>query len=268
MARSRKTTDDATGADRTITSTDNNPPEAISQPSAGLPTAAEIPAVHKEAVDALVAEHLEKYMMCTRVPEVIEDKDVYDRVTTLGGLVKKASTAIDKVRSAAKKPYLDGGAAVDRAFSLTVEIVDPEGAEEDAEGQKAEPKKVEIDLAKELKDAHARLKARLSDYDTREYQAAQAKQEEDNARIAEAAQKDGILFDVSAMSNVQVHSSRSGHGGTAIKQVEHVFEVTDASLVPAAFCSPDPEKIKAAIAAGVREIPGVHIQAKVNTHMR
>ena len=46
--------------------------------------------------------------------------------------------------------------------------------------------------------------------------------------------------------------------GTSFRAVWK-FEVIDPAAVPSQYCSPDPDKLKAALALGAREIPGVKI---------
>lgn len=246
---------EAPAADRIVTSTDNNPPETV-----GLLAAAEIPAAHREKANELKAAHLDTYLMFLRAPEKIEDKDVYDRVTALSSMVKKAFDAIDRARSAAKKPYLDGGTAIDKAYAITVEIDDS-----------AKPgEKKEVKLLAELKSAHEALKKRLSAYDTEEYKKAEQARIAEEEALAAAAAADGIIMEASQVGDGKAQSSRTsyGTGATAIKKVEKTFRIVDPGLVPASLCSPDPEKIQAAIDAGAIEIAGIEIEVGVKTHVR
>lgn len=244
---------EAPASDRVVKSTDNNPPETV-----GLLPASEIPAGHKTAADALRDEHLQTFLMYQRVPAVIEEKDVYDRVTSLVVLVKKAFDAIDKARSVAKKPYLDGGTAVDKAYAIPLEIDDV---------QKPGEKKT-VNMLAELKGAHESLKKRLSAYDTVEYKKAEELRIAEQSSIAAAAAEDGIVMEVAQTGAGKMQSSRSEHGGSAIKNVEKTFRILDASKVPASLCSPDPVKIQAAIDAGAAEIAGIAIDIEVKTHVR
>jgi hypothetical protein len=250
------------GDDRVITRTDNNPPEPV-----GLPVAGEVAGRYQEQTRKLIDEHLPTFLMFTRAPGVIEDKDVYDRVTTLSGIVKKAFDAIDKARSAAKKPYLDGGSAVDKAFALTVEIDDPASPGDPDDPEKPGGRK-SVDLLAEMKKAHAELKGRLSAYDTMVYRKEEEDRQAEQAALAAAAAADGIVLGADAGGDGRMASSRSEHGGTAVRNVTRTFEVTDATMVPASLCSPDPQKIQAAIDAGAKEIPGVRIDVQVKTHTR
>ena len=47
-----------------------------------------------------------------------------------------------------------------------------------------------------------------------------------------------------------------------------VWDMVDPALVPMAYCSPDPAKITAAVAAGVRDIPGVVFRTEVRVTAR
>lgn len=249
MARKQE----APASDRVVTSTDNNPPETVT-----LPVAGDVADRHREAAKALRDKHLETFLTYLRVPAVIEDKDVYDRVTTLSVMVKQAFDAIDKARSAAKKPYLDGGSAVDKVYALPVEVEDAADPEQ----------KKTINMLSELKGAHDSLKKRLSAYDTAEYKKAEELRMAEQASVAAAAAADGIVMDVAQVGAGKMQSSRSEHGGLAIRNVEKTFKVIDASKVPASLCSPDPVKIQAAIDAGAAEIAGIEIDVQVKTHVR
>lgn len=244
---------EAPASDRVVASTDNNPPEALT-----LPVATDVAARHKEAAEALRDKHLETFLTYRRVPAVIEDKEVYDRVTTLSVMVKQAFDAIDKARSAAKKPYLDGGTAVDKAYALPVEVIDAEKPDE----------KKTVNMLAELKGAHDSLKKRLSAYDTEEYKRTEALRIAEQTGIAAAAAGDGIAMDVAQAGSAKMQSSHSEHGGMAIKRVEKTFTIVDPSKVPASLCSPDPVKIQAAIDAGASEIAGIQIDVQVKTHVR
>lgn len=246
---------EAPASDRVVSRTDNNPPEAV-----GLLPAAEIPAGHKERAEALRDKHLATFLTYLRVPAVIEDQDVYSRVTALSVMVKQAFDEIDKARSAAKKPYLDGGKAIDKVYALPVEI-------EDAANPESEEKKT-VNMLAELNGAHDSLKKRLSAYDTAEYKKAEELRIAEQASVAAAAAADGIVMEVAQTGAGKMQSSRSEHGGLAIKQVEKTFKVVDASKVPASLCSPDPVKIQAAIDAGASEIAGIEIDVQVKTHVR
>ncbi|MFZ3481822.1 hypothetical protein [Sphingomonas sp. 3-13AW] len=239
--------------DRIITRTDNNPPEPV-----GLLVAAEIPDAHKQAAEELRTNHLDTLLMFLRAPAVIESQDVYSRVTALSVMVKKAFEAIDKSRTTAKKAYLDGGTAIDKVYALPVEIDDPEKPGE----------KKTVKMLAELKGAHDALKKRLSVYDTAEYKKAEEARLAEAAAIAAAAAHDGIVMEAGRLGDGKMESSRSEHGGIAIKSVEKTFRIIDPDQVPANLCSPDPEKIRAAIDAGALKIAGVQIDVAVKTHVR
>lgn len=243
----------APASDRIVTSTDNNPPETVT-----LPVAGDVAGTWTKPAEELRDKHIETFMSYLRVPPVIEDKDVYDRVTTLSVMVKQAFDAIDKARSTAKKPYLDGGTAVDRVYALPVEIDDAANP-----GQKKT-----VNMLAELKGAHESLKKRLSAYDTEEYKKAEALRIAEQADMAAVAAEDGIVMQVAEAGTARMQSSRSEHGGIAIRSVAKTFEVIDASKVPPSMCSPDPVKIQAAIDAGASEIAGVKINLEVKTHVR
>lgn len=56
--------------------------------------------------------------------------------------------------------------------------------------------------------------------------------------------------------------------GTLTCKTNWVFEVQESTAVPREYLMPDEDKIKRAIANGIRNIPGVRIYSYESTHMR
>lgn len=230
----------------------NQPPAPI-----GLPTASQIAETTSDELSDLRREAAKLYAAFGRMPKVIPDAEVYALATTFGGQIQAINNKIEKLRKEAKRPYLDGGNAVDALYDLKVE---------QGEGDE----KAEVALGSELKAAHKSIKDRLSAYDTEQYRIESAKRAAEVAQLAEDAARDGIVIDTAAATADMARggSVRSQHGGLAVKQVVKDFIVQDPSLVPAQYCSPDPAKIRAAIEAGATSIPGVLIEERISTHVK
>ena len=62
--------------------------------------------------------------------------------------------------------------------------------------------------------------------------------------------------------------ARSDDGTSASITRPWVYEVTDEEAIPRKYCVPNPKKIKDAIKAGIREIPGVRIFQDTKTTIR
>ena len=62
--------------------------------------------------------------------------------------------------------------------------------------------------------------------------------------------------------------ARSDDGSSAFIKQPWVYEITDEEAIPREYCVPNPTKIKEAIKAGIREIPGVKIFQDVQTTIR
>lgn len=133
-----------------------------------------------------------------------------------------------------------------------------------------------VEMSRPLKDAEASLRARLIAYAVAEKRAAAEAAEEaaraeaealaaaENAREAGAEDvAEAIIAEVAAQPDpaalAKVAPIRSTWGAVASIRHTWTFEVVEFALVPRQWLTLDEAKVKAAIKAGVREIPGLHI---------
>lgn len=234
---------------RVITATDNNPPEAL---PAQLPSAEELVHIMKGDVASSVEKAVLELDTYSRVPESIENDEIYERVTTLATRIKDVLDDADKKRKAHKEPYLKAGKLVDDTFTLVLEV-------------KGDKDRI---LKKELEAAHGSLKKRLSDYDTLKFQQEQAALEAERALLAEAAAQDGIQMEAVPVGNSLASTVKSAHGGHSVRRVVTEWEVVDEALLPRSILSIDPAKVEKMIADGATEIPGLRLSKKVDTHVK
>lgn len=231
--------------ERIITKGDNQPPEALT-----LPVASEIDSLVKADVDSLIESIVLELDTVTRVPETIETDAIYQRVTTLATRLNGLETRRENAKKKHKDPYNKAGTAVENAFKLTYQ----------QDGK-------ERGLRKELETAITKLKGLLSAYDTKQYLAEQAQLDKETQDLAAAAAADGIEISGEA-ADVALTTTRSAHGGIAIKKLVKTYTISDESKIPISLMSPDPVKIQALIDGGAISIPGIEIHTEVNTHVQ
>ncbi len=125
-------------------------------------------------------------------------------------------------------------------------------------------------LADPLKAAADRVVAEINRYQQAKLEAERKAQRDRE----EAERKAAALFDepppapVAPVVVKEAARVTSLSGAKATGSVKWVHEVTDAAQVPRAFLMVNEAAIKAAIAGGVREIPGVRIFEQVRTAIR
>lgn len=236
-------------AGRPIGRTDNNPPEALPPQ---LAAAEELVLIMKGDIDGAVEKAVLELDIYSRVPESIENDEIYQRVTTLATRIKDVLDDADKKRKVHKEPYLKAGKLVDDSFNLILPVKD-------------EKDRV---LKKELEAAHGALKRRLSDYDTRQYLAEQAVADAERAKIALDAAQDGIQMDATPADAAIASTVKSAHGGHSVRRLVTEWSVTDEALLPRSVLSIDPAKVEKLIAGGATEIPGIVMSKKVDTHVK
>lgn len=190
----------------------------------------------EERTDALLATF-------SRVPDKIENDEIYDKVVALVAAIRTADSERDTKRKKLKDPYLKAGKAVDDAFKLPNE----EGKER----------------AKLLEAAIKDLTARLSIYDTAKYEAEQAAAKKEAEELATKAKEDGIELN-SEGPEVKLESRKSQHGGMSTRTIVRDWEVTDEEKLPRSVLSVDPKKVQALVDKGAK-IPGVTVTERVNT---
>lgn len=238
--------------DRVIDKTDNMPPEVLPMQLASV---ADLPVMMKADIDDLTSKALTELDIYSRVPTEISDEKIYERATTLGTRIKAVIDSIEKRRKAVKQPYLNATTAIDAAFKL-VQAADEATL------------KPERNLRKELDEAHAGIKSRLSVFDTKKFNEEEDRRNKERELLAEAAAKDGIEMDVQAPATVQMGSTKSAHGGAAVRKVVIDWEVVNEAEVPRSLLSIDPAKVQAQIDAGATSIPGLKLTRRVETHVK
>lgn len=232
---------------REVSRTDNNPPEVLKT----LSPAEDLPKIIAEDIKLLKAEALVELDTYSRIPDKIENDEVYQKITTLATQVKAVADRSDNVRASHKRPYLDATKALDTAFKLEVEAEDKTR-----------------NLRKELDDAHAKLKKMLSARDTELYLEQEKAAEEERQRLIDAAAEDGIEMSDEGMSDVKMGTVKSSFGGQSVRRVVDDWEVSDEALLPRSVLSVDPEKVKKLLESGAKSIPGIKIGKRVETHVK
>jgi hypothetical protein len=238
-----------TEQDRVVDRTDNKPPEVL---PLQLASKDEIPTMIKGDLQQLTETAVLELDTFSRVPERIESDEIYQRVTTLATRVKGVIDDVELRRGKHKRPYLDATKLIDDIFKLTLPVKDGKDRV----------------LRKELDGAHAALKARLSDFDTRQYLAQQAEIEAERTRLADEAAKDGIQISGEAVAPAIASTVKSAHGGQSVRRVVDEWAVVDETLLPRSVLSVDPAKVQKLLDEGAVEIPGIQISKKVETYVK
>ena len=87
-----------------------------------------------------------------------------------------------------------------------------------------------------------------------------AKTEKARAKaMADAAAASVALTAATVAEPLRAATALKGDFGSMSTRKAWVFEVVDPAQVPRAYCTPDPRAIRAAVAAGIRQIAGVNI---------
>ena len=212
-----------------------------------LAVAEDIPAITQADVDRLCTDYKNLLEIINRVPEEIQNDEIYDRFTALVAQVQVAKDKREETRKKLKEPYNKAATAIEHAFKL---IKDNE------------------DLQKNMEAAFVALKQKMSIYDTKKYEAEEASRHIEQERIASATAKDGIKMDSIEVAPIKMGSQKSEYGGTSIREIVTDWEVINESLLPRIVMSIDPKKVDQIIASGAKEIPGIKISKKVKTSVR
>jgi len=240
-------------ADREVSAQDNEAPESEKLPT---PLAApdDLPSIIKKDVEDFTNNAVLELATFARVPDTIDDDDVYQRAVTLATRIQGVSNDLDSRRKSHKAPYTAAGQVIDDHFSLNYIAPDAEAG--------TKPRV----LKKELLDAHKALKARLSDYDTRQHRAEQERTAAEREQLAAAAAADGIEIDAAIAIAAAPGTKKSAHGGSAVRKIAKIWEVIDANQLPRSLLMPNPTAIQALVDSGAITIPGVKIEEIVDTH--
>lgn len=237
-------------AQRIVSKEDNLPPEVLPQQ---LAPAAELPTVMKSDVDAAIEKALFELDTYSRVPPEIASKEIYERVTTLTTRLNEVLSGAETKRKEHKAPYQAAATLIDDTFKLKVVGVD--GAKDRM-------------LKKELEDAVASLKKRLSGYDTKIYLEQLATEKAERDALAEKVAADGITMDTVQTDTAIASTVKSAHGGSSVRNLVTTWTVIDEALIPRSLLSIDPAKVQKMIDDGAVEIPGLALSKEVKTHVK
>lgn len=253
MSKAQRKPVDAPAADRIVDSTDNMSPEAAPLMLAGVD---DLPTMMRGDLEKVTNDAVLQLDTYSRIPDVIESDDIYQRVVTVSTKIKGVIDDIEARRGAHKRPYLDATQVIDGAFKLS--YVAP-GSPEDEKPRL---------LKAELEAAHKSLKGRLSARDTVLHRQEQARIAEERDRLAALAAADGIEMSDAPVAAQGPVVAKSVHGGMAQKKVVKVWSLVDIEKLPRSLLMPDPDAIQKLLDAGAKEIPGLKIEEVVDTHTK
>lgn len=167
----------------------------------------------------------------------VENEAHAGRAADLIKMITSHVKALDDVREAHKRPIIDAGKAVDAHFKARTAPLD--------EAKGAMKGLISTWQAAERARAAAEAKARLD----------AARAAEERARAA------GLLSTAPAVKPEPEPQPvvRGATGAGIVTTKRWVHEVTDPTAVPRQYLAVDDAAIKAAVKAGVRDIPGVRI---------
>lgn len=171
---------------------------------------------------------------------VIKDSDSNALAVTIAGQIKKTSKKIEDARKAYVGPF---NAHVKDVNALAAEIRSP-------------LERAEKDLKRKLNAfaAQQELERRKAE------EAARKRAQEEQERLNREAEAAGVEAPVvpEVVEPEETTSVRTAEG-TAYMQSRWTFELEELAKVPAEYLMLDEKKVRAAIKAGVREIPGLKI---------
>jgi len=182
---------------------------------------------------------------------IIHSKETLDGAIELAKGAKKIEQLIDNKRREIKQPYLDQGKAIDSiAKNLTDELT---GAIQDLRNQiknyQAEQERLRLVELKWLEEERCRKEEELRKAAENNEQISYA----DSQEILELQKKEKEIVSAPPPNNIRKIWT---------------FSIIDPNIIPTLYLSPDEKKIKAAIAAGIREIPGIKIYQRDDLYLR
>jgi hypothetical protein len=224
--------------------------------------------LEREYADML-ARFAELELGAAKVPiKIATDSEARSVVDWVAQQCKTLITQAERAHTKEKAPYLAGGRTVDRFFNDRIKRLnntigpiqrrvqtyfDLKKAEirrrEDAERREAERRRqVALEEAQRLaREAAAR--EQLGDRRGAINLAKAARDQEDNAAVAEAQAG-------APPAPVHIHGE---YGATAFAREVWTYEVMDPAAVPLGYLTIDDAAVKGAIRDGIREIPGIRI---------
>ena len=204
------------------------------------------------------------------VPETIKDEETSGRATEFVRQIAACAKQISEKRTECKKPYLDGGRAVDAFFkSVTEEL---EKAKKTVNGRLTgylqEQERIVRQKAEE--EARAAWQAEEAARKEAEAAAAAATSEEDKAEAERKRQEADAKADEAHRSATAAVTASAGpvhgnYGGSSSLRTVWKGEITDITAIPLErlrqYLAPDAidKAIRGFIRDGGRELPGVRI---------
>ncbi len=178
----------------------------------------------------------------------IQDADGLEEAVAVGGEIKSLFNAIEKRRKEMKAPALEFGRAVDRVAKMYT------GRLKAAEGDL----KRKMAVFRQMQEQERRRRERERQ---QALEAAQKRADE------EAAAKGFEPVTIEAAPEPEPEKTVRTEKGAATFRGVWTFKVVDPAQVPREYLCVDEKKIRQAVKAGVREIPGVDIFEDVQVRL-
>ncbi len=204
--------------------------------------------------DAVRGKILEFAEQCNNILVVDEQSSEHGKELAKAG--KKIKDAIEERRLLITKPYLDEKKRIDDFVKNNL----MEGLDSSIKSLR------EKLLAFEKEQERIRVEAQRKKEAER-----RAKEEEMERKLKEAAEQGNVQASEEAMKlNEEINSITENAPVVKSKDVRKVwtYEVIDESLIPRQFLTIDEKKVKQAISAGTREIPGINIFQESQLNLR
>jgi hypothetical protein len=263
----------------------NMPPEPIELLRAtladltGADRARVVSAAHQILLDAATQDDPERAATRARLeaacakwdkerPEILDD----DQLAKAGNVVRLLTDAVnaeEKARTGAKRPYIDGGRAIDGAFKVRLAPIEGGKARMTARISRYQAK-VAAERRAAAAEAHRQAEAaaqaaRDLERQQREVQAAAAQgapvdaaQLAADAAAAEDLRRRQAEAQQQAAALATKPEVRSDHGVLVTSKVVKRLQVDDESLIPDEFWEVNWHKVRLALDTG-REIPGARL---------
>jgi hypothetical protein len=227
-----------------------------------------VPSVMGLAITYLDSEQFENYEMLSGEVALIVRETTETAITTqqqanrIADLLSRgaaAASALEAKRKVVLAPFKSQIADINRLFDAltdSLEDLSMKGKSRIAAWKKQEKDRVERERAEKQREMEeAARKQREA-----EARAAAAKTTEERKKaLADAAAASQEISEAEITMPRDTPKHIRTESGSIIAKERWTFEVVDAALVPRTFCAPSHDAIRAAVKAGVREIPGVHI---------
>lgn len=195
----------------------------------------------------------------------IDSNETLERVTDAARELKNFEKKVETRRKELVSPFNDQVKVINGYAGSVAALLEPATAHLKNEMKKwesvLEQKRIEeqkkIDEEKKRREAEAAEKARISHEEAEAVAAFGSEEDGERAKLlaqAEAETEQAAIIAIDKKATKEVQSMRV----SGVKKV-WTFNVTDPNLVPREYLVVDEKKIREAIRAEVREIPGVEI---------